>query len=96
VSNDPKAQWTRFTVYAHIEIRDADGNLVAVVGSGSEADSPARNALADARLIASAPELLAALEVVVSKARKQNWNDCYPDELAQAVAAIAKSTGDAA
>jgi len=32
--------------------------------------------------------LTEALEVMLNKAYKQNWNDSYPDELAQAEAAI--------
>ncbi|KWE25688.1 hypothetical protein [Burkholderia territorii] len=47
---------------------------------------------ADAHLIAAAPDLLAALQAMVHKATKQNWNDSYPDQLAQAFAAIEKAT----
>lgn len=54
----------------------------------------ADNSEADARLIAAAPELLAALERMLSKAYKQNWNDNYPEELEQAESAIAKAKGD--
>jgi hypothetical protein len=49
--------------------------------------------VANARLMASAPELLAALERMLGKAYKQNWNDMYPDELAQAEAAVDKARG---
>ncbi|WP_341959239.1 hypothetical protein [Pseudomonas sp. RC10] len=48
----------------------------------------------DAHLIAAAPELLAALEQLLGKAYKQNWNDLYPDQLAVAEAALAKARGD--
>lgn len=37
--------------------------------------------------------LLVALEAVLGKAYKQNWNDQYPEVLAQAEAAIAKAKG---
>jgi hypothetical protein len=41
-------------------------------------------------------DLYAALTVMVNKAGKQNWNDRYPDELEQAVAALAKADGEGA
>lgn len=46
------------------------------------------------RLIAAAPELLEALQKMVSKAHKQNWNDAYPEELQSAQAAINKALGE--
>jgi hypothetical protein len=68
---------------AVFEVRTADGHkrICEYMGDG------------DAQLVASAPALLAALEVMVNKATKQNWNDKYPDELAQAFAAIAAANG---
>lgn len=48
----------------------------------------------NARLIAAAPELLEALQKMVSKAYKQNWNDAYPEELQSAQAAINKALGE--
>lgn len=48
---------------------------------------------ADANLIASAPELLQALQSMLSKAYKQNWNDNYPEEVEAAQAAISKALG---
>lgn len=48
------------------------------------------------RLHEAAPALLDALRVMVNKATKQNWNDAYPDELAQAFAAIELATGEPA
>ena len=48
----------------------------------------------NAKLIAAAPELLEALQKMVSKAHKQNWNDAYPEELQSAQAAINKALGE--
>ena len=48
----------------------------------------------DRNLIAAAPDLLGALETMLGKAYKQNWNDGYPEILDQAEAAIAKSRGE--
>lgn len=47
----------------------------------------------DADLIAAAPELLEALQAMLSKAYKQNWNDKYPEEVEAAQAAISKALG---
>lgn len=49
---------------------------------------------ANAHLIKAAPDLYSALEVMLGKAYKQNWNDNYPEELEQAQAAIAKANGE--
>lgn len=48
---------------------------------------------ANANLIAAAPELLEALQAMLNKAYKQNWNDQYPDEIETAQAAIARALG---
>lgn len=48
----------------------------------------------NANLIAAAPELLEALQKMVSKAYKQNWNDAYPEEIQSAQAAINKALGE--
>ena len=48
----------------------------------------------NARLIAAAPELLEALQKMLSKAYKQNWNDAYPEELKSAQDAINKALGE--
>lgn len=50
---------------------------------------------ADAHLIASAPELLEALNLLLGKAYKQNFNDSYPDILEKCEAAISKAKGEA-
>lgn len=51
-------------------------------------------AKANANLIAAAPDLLEALQAMLSKAYKQNWNDQYPDEVSKAQAAISKALGE--
>lgn len=50
--------------------------------------------IANAKLIAAAPQLLEALQGMVNKASKQNWNDNYPDQMEDAFAAIKKATGE--
>ncbi|MDI9276216.1 hypothetical protein QMZ65_03220 [Pantoea sp. EABMAA-21] len=60
------------------------------VGDGFIADV---DTLANARLIAAAPELLEALKAMLNKAYKQNWNDQYPDEIEAAQNAISKALG---
>ena len=49
---------------------------------------------ANKALIAAAPDLLEALQAMLSKAYKQNWKDQYPDELSKAQAAISKALGE--
>lgn len=49
---------------------------------------------ANANLIAAAPDLFEALQAMLSKAYKQNWNDQYPDEVSKAQAAISKALGE--
>lgn len=49
--------------------------------------------VANANLIAAAPELLEALQAMLNKAYKQNWNDKYPDEVEWAESAIQKALG---
>lgn len=67
------------------------GDILCVVGTymtSFEED------YANANLIAAAPELLEALQRMVSKSHKQNWNDAYPEELQSAQAAINKAMGE--
>jgi len=51
-------------------------------------------AKANARLIAACPDLLEALDLLLGKAYKQNFNDSYPEILAKAEAALARARGE--
>lgn len=57
-------------------------------------EAATRNEREDALLIATAPDLLEALQAMLNKAYKQNWNDHYPDEVSKAQSAISKALGD--
>ncbi|MGE2630571.1 hypothetical protein ACPSX2_04075 [Escherichia coli] len=57
-------------------------------------EAATRNEREDALLIAAAPDLLEALQAMLNKAYKQNWNDHYPDEVSKAQLAISKVLGD--
>ena len=50
--------------------------------------------LGDVRLMEAAPDLLEALQAMLNKAYKQNWDDHYPDEVSKALSAISKAIGD--
>ncbi|EID2636393.1 TPA: hypothetical protein MDT75_003941 [Escherichia coli] len=57
-------------------------------------EAATRNEREDALLIAAAPDLLEALQAMLNKAYKQNWDDHYPDEVSKALSAISKAIGD--
>ncbi|EFO3154036.1 hypothetical protein IHV28_01820 [Escherichia coli] len=61
---------------------------------GTYIEAATRNEREDALLIAAAPDLLEALQAMLNKAYKQNWNDHYPDEVSKAQSAISKALGD--
>lgn len=67
---------------------DAEGGEIMLLKAECEQDDH------NATLIAAAPDLLEALQAMLSKAYKQNWNDQYPDEVSKAQAAISKALGE--
>ena len=80
------------------ERRATEAQEAARVRTEQEAETArlaqvARQQAADAaaldRVRRAAPALLAALKALLAKAYKQNWNDAYPEQLAQAETAIA-------
>ena len=80
-----------------IDIRHNDNGIGAIslnLAHVVARQSWLKEAEANARLIAAAPELLEALQKMVSKAYKQNWNDAYPEELQSAQSAINKALGE--
>lgn len=89
------------SAYAHVAtVRGSEPDFAILAGSESH---PFRDAEANARLIAAAPELLAALQVIVKEINA--WNSAVesiigrqPREtwqgLLDARAAIAKATGE--
>ena len=80
-----------------IDIRHNDSGIGAIslnLAHVVARQSWLKEAEANARLIAAAPELLEALQKMVSKAYKQNWNDAYPEELQSAQSAINKALGE--
>jgi phage gp29-like protein len=80
----------------HAPIGGPDGQVVALVVMDDEnrADRWDDTELdANACLIAAAPDLLEALEAMINKATKQNWNDQYPEVLEKAFAAVDKARG---
>lgn len=68
-----------------------NGQFVAQVGSGLRGSAHLGRVTADARLIAAAPELLAALQLIVKTCAFQRGESPTFDV---AIAAIAKATGE--
>lgn len=81
--------WKVFAVFADLEVRDSDDNLIAAL--------PRKTGARYARMIATAPDLLEALTMV-----RDADNDCQLDGLptipraarAKIDAAISKATGE--
>lgn len=67
---------------------DAEGEEIMLLKAECEQDDH------NASLIAASPDLLKALQEMLNKAYKQNWNDQYPDEVSKAQAAISKALGE--
>ena len=80
-----------------IDIRHNDNGIGAIslnLAHVVARQSWSKEAEANAKLIAAAPELLEALQKLLRKAYKQNWNDAYPEETQSAQAAINKALGE--
>lgn len=73
-------------------VTDSNDNIAVARVTRYNADAEAQHA--NAKLIAASPELLDALQKMLSKAYKQNWNDAYPEELKSAQDAINKALGE--
>lgn len=78
------------TVY--VECRIGGGMVQEVAACGPTEAGPEQQE-ANARLTSAAPDLLAALELLLGKAYKQNFNDSYPEILERVEAAISKAKG---
>ena len=77
--------------YIH-DIKDAQGEIIAQV---CDLEKESNESTANARLIAAAPELLAALQGMIEYFVDYSWDDYSDTETLQAArAAIAKATGD--
>jgi phage tail sheath gpL-like len=87
--------WKTTRSFSHEYIRnikDAQGELIAQV---CELDDGLNETIANARLMAAAPELLAALQGMIEYFVDYSWDDYSDTETLQAArAAIAKATGD--
>lgn len=73
-------------------VTDSNDNIAVARVTRYNTDAEAQHA--NAKLIAASPELLDALQKMLSKAYKQNWNDAYPEELKSAQDAINKALGE--
>lgn len=83
--------------YDDFNIRDGDKRVVAQAIHPWTVDNAADEVAANARLIAAAPDLLAALEAVVRDVERVAKNDViWPATLKQARAAIRKATAERA
>lgn len=94
----PKHTPGPWTVLAqdHTQVRAAESRFVADCGFGPSSSPRMDEARANAHLIASAPELLSALEALIHVAY-YNREDGQPvDAIIQARAAIFKAKGGAA
>lgn len=87
--------WKTTRSFSHEYIRnikDAQGELIAQV---CDLEDGLNETIANARLMAAAPDLLAALQGLIDYFIDPSWDDYSDTETMQAArAAIAKATGD--
>lgn len=97
MSNHTKEEWlVDRQDYSICVMRDGDPLAVANLGAMDHNGIKyviGDESWANAYLMRTAPQLLKALEAMLEKAYKQNWNDQYPELLKQAeeVIALAKA-----
>lgn len=97
MSNHTKEEWLVCREDYSIDIC-RDGDFLTVANLGAMDHNGIKYCIGDeswanAYLIRTAPQLLKALEDMLGKAYKQNWNDQYPElvEQAEKVIALAKA-----
>jgi hypothetical protein len=97
MSNHTKGDWLVCREDYSIDVM-RDGDYLTVANLGAMDHNGIKYCIGDeswanAYLMRTAPQLLKALEAMLSKAYKQNWNDQYPELVKQAeeVIALAKA-----
>lgn len=90
-TSGPWAFWSGYNAYDKIEaqVTAEDGDIVIASYNHLIAEGEA-----NASLMAAAPDLLEALELLIGKAYKQNFNDAYPEILEKCESAMAKARGE--
>lgn len=84
----PWKAWGQFIVSTHYTSEVVIGTFTG------NYDMPESEVEANRNLAAHAPQLLAELEKVMGKAYKQNWNDQYPELVAEVEAVISMARGE--
>lgn len=82
-------EWTYVVVTEHGTLPNGEPNQWAVATINKSREEAAANLA----LIATAPDLLEALEALLGKAYKQNFNDAYPEVIDFVEGVISKARG---